>query len=278
VSGMVIRRFRASRVGRFLSLKSNSVYILGMRHCPRIAVTGALLALTIACAKAQDAPANPPIAPFNNFFVALGNAFSNVDLLNARFDSTKYDAIAGHGYSIGAGAYVPFGRALFGAEYHAADFGFESSSIGRTNKMNSAYWMGTVGYAFYTTWQFNFLGFLGVGEGTTKLVVSDRNGGATVATNVDPLFNDILSNPGFSSTINGTYTLVQPGIGVDYLMLRSEKSQIGVTFGIRLGTTISPHRTAWTYEGRNVVGAPDAGPVGSFVRLTLGVGGFKLTP
>ena len=145
--------------------------------------------------------------------------------------------------------------------------------------MNSAYWMGTVGYAFFTTFRkFNFLGFLGVGEGTTKIVVSDRNGGATVATNVDPLFNDILSNPGFSSTLNGTYTVIQPGIGIDYLMLRSKESHTGVTFGIRVGTTISPHRTAWTYEGRDVVGAPDAGPVGSFVRLTLGVGGFKLTP
>jgi hypothetical protein len=61
-------------------------------------------------------------------------------------------------------------------------------------------------------------------------------------------------------------------------MLRSDASHIGVTFGIRIGTTISPHRTSWSYEGRNVVGAPDAGPVGSFLRLTLGIGGFKLAP
>lgn len=249
-----------------------------MRHCPRIAVTGALLALTVVCARAQDAPANPSIAPFNNVFVSVGNAFSNVNLLNERFDSTKYDAIAGHGFSIGVGGYVPYGRALFGAEYHAADFGFESTGTGRTNKMNSSYWMGTVGYAVYTTWHFNVLGFLGVGMGTTKLNVSDRNGGPTVATNIDPLFNDVLNNPGFSSTLTGSYSVFQPGIGVDYLILRTDKSQVGFTVGVRLGTTISPHRTSWTYEGRNVVGAPDAGPVGSFVRLTFGVGGFKLAP
>jgi len=256
----------------------NREYILGMRHSHRIAATVALLALTIARVGAQDAPANPSIAPFTNIFLSIGNAFSNVNLLNQRFDSTKYDAIAGHGFSIGGGGYVPFGRALFGAEYHDADFGFESTGTGRTNKMQSHYWMGTVGYAIYTSWHFNVLGFLGAGMGTTKITVSDQHGGATVGTSVDPLFNDILTNPGFSSTLTGSYSVFQPGIGIDYLMLRSEKSQMGVTFGMRFGTTISPHRTAWSYEGRNVVGAPDAGPVGSFLRLSVGIGGFKLAP
>jgi hypothetical protein len=236
-----------------------------MRLCPRIAATGALLALAFVRAGAQDPSANPPIAPFTNVFISLGNSFSNVDALNVRFDSTHYDAIAGHGFSIGG-------------EYHDADFGFESTGTGRTNKMHSHYWMGTVGYALYTTWRFNFVGFLGVGMGTTKITVSDRNGGATVGTSVDPLFDDILASPGFSSNITGSYSVFQPGIGLDFLMLRSEKSHVGVTFGMRFGTTISPHRTAWTYEGRNVVGAPDAGPVGSFLRLSLGVGGFKLAP
>ena len=249
-----------------------------MRHCTRIAATGALLVLAVLRSGAQDAPDNPPVAPFNNVFISLGNAFSNVDLLNVRFDSARYDAIAGHGFSIGGGFYVPFGRALFGGEYHDADFGFESTGTGRTNKMNSRYWMGTVGYALHTTWQFNIVGLLGAGMGTTTIKISDRNGGATVGTSIDPLFDDILSNPGFSSTLTGSYSVFQPAVGVDYLMLRSNKSHVGVTFGLRFGTTISPHRTAWSYEGRNVVGAPDAGPVGSFLRLSLGIGGFKLTP
>ena len=249
-----------------------------MRLSPRIAVIGALLALAAAPARAQDPASSPPVAPFSNIFISLGNAFSNVDALNARFDSTHYDAIAGHGFSIGGGGYFPFGRALFGAEYHDADFGFESTGTGRTNKMHSHYWMATAGYALFTTWHFNVLGFLGVGMGSTKLTMTDQNGGATVGTSVDPLFNDILANPGFGSVITGSYSVFQPGVGVDYLMLRSDKSHIGVTFGARLGTTISPHRTSWTYEGRNVVGAPDAGPVGSFLRLSLGIGGFKLQP
>jgi hypothetical protein len=249
-----------------------------MRPCPRFVATVALFAMAAVRAGAQDAPADPAITPFTNVFLSVGNAFSNVNALNVRFDSARYDAIAGHGFSIGGGAYVPFGRALFGGEYHDADFGFESTGTGRTNRMRSHYWMATVGYALYTTWQLNFVGFLGVGMGTTKVTVSDRNGGTVVGTAVDPLFDDILSHPGFSSTITGSYSVFQPGVGVDYLMLRSDRSHVGVTFGLRVGTTVSPHRTSWSYGGRDVVGAPDAGPVGSFVRLSLGVGGFRLLP
>jgi hypothetical protein len=247
-----------------------------MRLPVRLFAAGALFALVAPFAAAQDAPASTTVAPFTNVFIALGNSFTNVNALNVRFDSAHYDAIAGHGFSIGGGFYVPYGRALFGGEYHDADFGFESTGTGRTNKMKSDYWMVTVGYALFTAWKWNVVGSLGAGMGTTKINVSDRNGGATVATNVDPLFDDILAHPGFSSTLSGSYSVFQPAIGADYLMLRSDASHIGVTFGIRLGTTISPHRTSWSYEGRNVVGAPDAGPVGSFLRLTLGIGGFKL--
>jgi hypothetical protein len=249
-----------------------------MRLPSRLIAAGALLALVSPCAAAQDAPASTSVSPFTNVFISLGNSFTNVSALNVRFDSAHYDAIAGHGFSIGAGGYVPFGRALFGAEYHDADFGFESTGTGRTNKMHSSYWMATVGYALFTTWKLNVIGSLGAGVGSTKIIVSDRNGGSTVATNVDPLFDDILATPGFSSTLTGSYAVFQPAFGADYLMLRSDASHIGVTFGIRIGTTISPHRTSWSYEGRNVVGAPDAGPVGSFVRLTLGIGGFNLAP
>ena len=60
-----------------------------MRLSPRIAVTGALLALAAMRADAQQNPnADAPVAPFGNVFISLGNAFTNVNALNVRFDST----------------------------------------------------------------------------------------------------------------------------------------------------------------------------------------------
>lgn len=255
----------------------NPQYIHPMRHCHRIAASAALVALAVGSARAQDAPTDAPVAPFTNVFLALGNTFTNVDALNARFSANSYDAIAGHGFSIGGGGYVPYGRALFGAEYHSADFGFESTDVGRTNRMSSHYWLAAAGYAFFTSWHFNIYGLLGAGIGTTKITVSDPSGGPAYSS-TSPLFDDILANPGSSSVLTGTYTIFQPSLGVDYLMLRTAQSHMGVTFGMRIGTSISPHRTSWTYQGRDVVGAPDAGPVGGFLRLSVGIGGFKLTP
>lgn len=249
-----------------------------MRNFQRAAAIGALVLCGAGRAGAQDPPTEPPVAPFTNVFVAIGTAYTNIGNLNQRFDTTRFDALSGHGFSIGGGGYIPWGRALFGGEYHSTDFGFEDNAAGRTNKMSGAYWMATAGLALYTSWQFNIVGVLGVGQGSLKLVVSDRNGGATVGNAGNPFFDDILSNPGSSSTINGSYTIVQPAIGVDYLMLRSDQSHVGVTFGIRIGTSISPHLTDWTYQGRSVVNGPDAGPVGTFFRLTIGIGGFKLVP
>jgi hypothetical protein len=92
----------------------------------------------------------------------------------------------------------------------------------------------------------------------------------------NPLFNDILNSPGSQSIMDGTYTIIQPAIGIDYLLLRTTTSTTGVTLGLRVGSSISPHRTTWRYQGNDVAGAPDAGPVGSFVRVVIGVGGFKL--
>ncbi len=244
------------------------------------AVRNVACAVAVACiavpCKAQG-PGLGDSAPFTNFFLTLGNIFTNTGPLNMRFDSTRFDAIANHGYSLGGGFYIPFGRMLFGGEYNVVDFGYESNAQGRTNKMGSNYWQVTIGYDVISTWRFNVFPYLGVGQGTTRLAVSDPAGGATIPSNVqNPLFNDILNPPGSGSILDGTYTLVQPGIGIDYLLLRSTTSTAGVTLGIRFGSTIAPHRTAWRYQGNDVAGAPDAGAVGSFVRIVIGVGGFKL--
>jgi hypothetical protein len=245
------------------------------RAVRNIACAAAVACVAVPC-EAQS-PGWGDSAPFANFFLTLGNVFTNTGPLNTRFESTNFDAMANHGYSLGAGFYIPFGRMLFGGEYNGTDFGYESNPQGRTNKMAGNYWQVTVGYAVISTWRFSVFPYLGIGQGTTRLTVSDPAGGATISSSVqNPLFNDILTSPGSRSVMDGTYLVVQPAIGIDYLLLRSTTSTAGVTLGLRAGSSITPHRTAWRYQGNEVAGAPDAGAVGSFVRVIIGVGGFKL--
>jgi hypothetical protein len=83
-------------------------------------------------------------------------------------------------------------------------------------------------------------------------------------------------NPGSKSVLKGSYVMVQPGLGFDYLALRNDSDHFGVTLGFRVSTSLSPNRTTWTYHGQEVFGGPDCGPVGGTFRVLVGLGGFRL--
>ena len=248
------------------------------RFLPAAAVAS-LLALP-APTRAQGA--GDFVTPFSNVFISVGTLLMDVSKLNQRFQrpdlapvKTGFDAISNDAYAVGVGGYTTYGRILLGGDAQYADLGEESSSAGKTNRLETAYVMGTVGFAAYTTWRFSLYPMLGVGFGSATLTLRNRTGGPTVSSVTQPSFDDIILSPGADSKIKGSYVLLVPGIGFDYLMLNSEDSHIGVTLGIRIESAITPNRTTWTYKGRSVFGAPDAGPSGGMVRLQLGIGGFR---
>ncbi|MFI5311494.1 MAG: hypothetical protein ACHQQ3_09695, partial [Gemmatimonadales bacterium] len=114
------------------------------------------------------------MTPFTSVFISTGTVLMDVSKLNAHFERpdlllltppqrTGYDAISNDGYSIGIGAYTPVGRILLGGEAHYADLGEESSSSGKTNRLETSYGMATVGFAAFTGWRWTIYPFLGVG-------------------------------------------------------------------------------------------------------------------
>jgi opacity protein-like surface antigen len=166
---------------------------------------------------------------------------------------------------------------LLGGEFHYSDVGIETSPSGKTNQITTNYGMATVGYAVWTSWHWTVFPYVGAGVGKLTLSLKNREGGPTVSNTTNPSFDDIVFSPGAESRLVGSYFLLQPGLGVDYLALSSSQSHVGVTLGIRVGTSISPNRTTWTYRGSEVFGAPDVGPVGTTARLIVGIGGFKMS-
>jgi hypothetical protein len=227
-----------------------------------------------------------PIAPFSSFYFATGTFLMDVSKLNPRFERLDLDqkdrpgffTISNDGYSVGFGGYgAVIQRLVAGAEWHMADLGQEASPSGKTNQLKTSYWMGTLGYAVFTTWRVNIVPLLGIGTGNATLILKSRNGGPTVPEGQDPTFDEVIMSPGTESTMKGNYVMVQPGVGVDALLLRQETDRIGITLGIRLTSMISPNRTTWKYNGREVFGGPDVGPSGGVVRVMVGLGGFRLS-
>ncbi|MFI5312039.1 MAG: outer membrane protein [Gemmatimonadales bacterium] len=256
------------------------------------ACVAACVALGVALSVAAASPARAQgesgfVMPFTAVFISAGKLQMDVSKLNPRFERTDllqlnppqrtgFDAISNSGYSIGIGGYTPFGRVLLGAEGSYSDIGEESSPSGKTNRLETYYAMATVGFAAWTSWRFTLYPFIGVGAGNVKLTLRDRFGVVPAPLTQDPSFDEIVLSNATVSTVNGSYVIVQPGLGFDYLALHDNQSHVGLVLGLRFSTAISPNRTTWTYQGRSVYGAPDAAPSGAMLRLMVGIGGFRL--
>ena len=254
-----------------------------MRRVARGGSAAALALLAPMLLSAQATNRDEPIAPFSSFYVTTGTLLMDVSKLNAHFDRTdiptaqRFFALSNDGYSIGVGGYGPvMGRFVVGGEFHSADLGSESSPAGRTNQLQTKYWMATAGYAAFTTWRFSAIPFVGIGTGTATLILKNRSGGPRVSDAYDPTFDEVIATPGARSTMTGSYVIVQPGIALDLIVLRSDASTLGLTLGLRMASSITPNRSTWKYEGREVFGGPDLGPTSGTFRIVVGVGGFRL--
>ncbi len=260
-------------------------------HSGRLASAALLASLTFIAPSPALAQAPLPtpddfVTPFSAVWITTGKLLVDVRKLNDRFSRPDlatgavrpgFDALSNDGFIIGGGAYTPIGRVMLGGEFHYSDIGLESSPAGKTNQLTTNYFMATVGYAVWTNWKVSITPYFGVGIGKMTLTLKNRDGGPTIPATASPTFDDVVFSPGQQSRLIGSYYLMQPGIAVDYLVLRDTNSRVGVTLGLRLGTSITPNRTTWQYRGRDVFGAPDAGPVGPSMRLIFGIGGFKMS-
>ncbi|MDQ8165261.1 MAG: hypothetical protein P3A28_05830 [Gemmatimonadota bacterium] len=259
---------------------------LASRHFVRRSAIGLAVGVAAASlASAQTSLGSQPIPAFSTFYVTTGTLLMDVSRLNPHFERNDLAAnlrpgfytISNDGYSLGVGGYGPvFNRLLAGGEWHTAQLGEEASPSGKTNALSTNYVMGTLGFAIWTSWRLNVAAFAGVGPGKVKLTLTSRDGGPTVSPSIDPTFDEIVLASGARSVIEGSYLMVQPGMAVDFLMLRQTVDRVGLTLGVRFSSLISPNRTTWTYEGRTVFGGPDAGPTGGSVRVLVGVGGFRM--
>lgn len=225
------------------------------------------------------------VTPFTAVWVGAGTLLVDVSRLNPHFERNDlpelqrpgYFTLSNDGYTFGGGVYGPItNKLLLGGEIHSGDIGEESSPSGKTNQLSTKYWMGTIGWAGFTGWRFTLQPYLGIGTGTVTLTLKSRAGGSGVASGQSPTFDEVVVNPGAKSVMTGSYVIVQPGVGFDYLALRGDSDHYGVVLGLRLSSALSPNRTTWTFRGQDVFGGPDVGPVGGMFRVIIGVGGFRL--
>jgi len=253
----------------------------------RVLVVAGTLLFATSSLGAQD-PAPPKIGsdfiiPFSSAYLLAGRLNADPSMINAHFarpdlpNGTGFSALSNDAYAIGLGGYFPVSRVLLGFEAYYADLGYETSPTGKTNDGEMAYGMAMVGLPVYTSWRLTVFPYLGLGAGTMRVSLKNRDGGPTVSLSKSPTFDEIILSPGTDSQILGNYFMVQPGLGVDYLVLKDDaSSHLGVTFGFRFGSAITPNRTQWKYRGKEVFGGPTFQPSGTTLRVLVGIGGFRM--
>lgn len=226
-----------------------------------------------------SAPAEPVITPFATMYISGGQAKFDVSGINARFNTNNgFFALSGDAYTSGLGFYIPVGGILAGLEYDMMDMGFESTPAGRTDVLKATMIQGRVGFRLFSSWDMTIHGDLQLGGGIATIKFRDRTGGAALSPSLNPTWDEILVKPGAESEMRGNFYFIAPGMGIDYIFLKDAKSQRGFTLGVQVASSLAPHRTAWSYGGHDVFGAPDGAPVGAQFRVTLGYGGFNVTP
>lgn len=243
----------------------------------RFVAASATLILLAAPASAQGARGEGVgpggTFPFISVFVGAGGSVASTTDLNAHIDTAKFFAVSNDAISYGGGIRGRWGRMIMGGEFAMTDFGEESSAAnGRTSALRSRFYLAQVGYTWWAGRHLNIYPMVGAGAGTMTLTLSDRNGGGSPPSGVDPTFTEIALHPNYSSKVDATYLLFEPAIGADWLVLRSVGDRMGVTFGARVGRKFSPNRAPWKLDGAKVIGGPDVGPDGMWLRLTAGIG------
>ena len=244
------------------------------RRAVALTLLGAALALPLRAQGARGEGVGPGgTFPFASFFIATGGSTAATGELNIRLDTAKYFAVSNDAISYGGGGRLAFGRMIFGGEFAMTDFGEEGNPVNvKTSALRSNFYLAQVGYAVYAGRHLNIYPMLGVGAGRMVVTLSDRNGGGKPPAGVDPSFTDIVLHPNYSSKLDATYLLFEPSIGGDWLVLRSVADRMGLTLGARVGQKLAPNRAAWHLNGGKVVGGPDIGPNGPWLRRTAGIG------
>ena len=211
--------------------------------------------------------------PFASVFLATGANLTSTDGINEYIRKGGYFAVSNDAISYGGGVRGTWGRLVLGGEFASVDYGEEGNpDNGRNIGLKSKYYLAQAGYAWYAGRHLNVYPMLGVGVGRVILTLSDRNGGGAPAAGKQVTFPEVVLHPNGSSDLTGNYLLFEPAIGADWLVLRSVADRFGVSVGARLGKRIAPNRATWKLDGTKVVGGPDAGPDGTFMRLTIGIG------
>jgi hypothetical protein len=179
--------------------------------------------------------------------------FSFADL-DSRFAAANLPRVASSAASIGIGADVRAGRALFGAGFQSLLTRNQTDAAFRT-RMSGSYSLFDIGYALVTAPRIAIYPLVGIGATHVSVNVRERG---------DFSFDDGLHSPARELGMSGTAALVHTGILIEQRFTRPNGAEFALS--IRAGLTRSIGRQTWQSDESRVNGGP-SGVRGSYLRV-----------
>ncbi len=228
-----------------------------------VASTIALVAgtTTLAAQKAQaDTAALPPVAGISiqGGQIGLGSTAFNQQLaLQGRGQLSK------HAYTLGVESWMRWDHFMVLAGSHTY-VPVRAAATNYTTETSGAYGSIDIGIPIILAKKTLIYPLAGVGLSNTTVTLR-RNGAVDFITN----FRDISSIGGRNIDITARRYQGHVGVGLDRVF-QPQWPNLLMTFGLRAGYMTSIGDTKWRSGPEDVIGAPELGLKGAYVRLTLG--------
>jgi hypothetical protein len=177
----------------------------------------------------------------------------------ATFDSAVFTyGGSGHGF-IGD-------RIIIGGEGHG--FSQESSNSTYVQRLSGGYGFFNAGYVLFDRWNLRLYPMAGIGGGAVTLRISEI---------ASLTFDDIIANPAREVQVSTGGFLAQIGGGLDYFLVLNEtdEERSGLVLGARVGYTFPFSKADWSMGTQNIIGGPDLGIEGLYVRFMVGGGAVE---
>lgn len=228
-------------------------------------------------------PIDAPLSAQGRGAFQVGMHATDLGALNSRLVGAGYPTFDEEFLTLGGFGFGSVGRLLIGGEGHAL-MPLENTTadgVYRT-RLSGGYGMFNLGVMAVSTHALDIYPMFGIGGGGMSLEIIERS---------SPTFDDVLDDPGTSSTLDGAGFLVSASLGVDYRFGADRRSRRwdrrrdhdrdrdydeggrdgGLFVGVRAGYTWAPGDAQWELDALNEVAqGPEIGPTGLFVRVSIG--------
>jgi hypothetical protein len=197
---------------------------------------------------------------------SIGWTRIDVGPLNDVLQPLGYERLGANALSLGGSGHSFIGRLLIGGQGHGLLTGGRDANLlvgpFRT-RLHQGYGFFDIGWVAVRTGEMELAPLLGIGGGATQLTITDR---ATAP------FGDVARDPRRSSRLTRSAFLLDLGAALTrFIPLGdSPRGTHGLVVGVRAGYVLAPAEGEWRDGDVELVGGPDSGLAGPYVRILFG--------